>query len=318
MSIESKTLGSKEAEIAFSNINTLNVPDNPTILDQLLTPYRNLEQIQKIAEEAGYTGTAIMPTHRIGHEMNGDLPPETTRFILAGNQSFRGEKGLREVLQHPSPLLALKVFLTLPHNTESLKTLKIMQQKRKGLGLPAMPVTLQTPEEAQKKEAEELTRKGLILTPDNYKQLGLTPFANLPGDLKQKGIDGLALDTYQMRRQSKSPLAKYQKSIPALWENTSIVVFGLGREDLPTDYGNFSHHDLSDLYHGNKNGEIYKVLDRMREQMQSTGHVPTFVVQIPEPGLRVLTEAGGDIVTTEKAVEVHARVLKNLRKGLKS
>lgn len=94
-----------------------------------MTPFRNLKEIQETAEEAGYDGIAVMPTRMIAKETRGSSPEET-RLILAGNQSFRGEKTLRDVLKHPNPVLALQVFLTLPHNTASLKTLKTMQEKR--------------------------------------------------------------------------------------------------------------------------------------------------------------------------------------------
>lgn len=126
------------------------------------------------------------------------------------------------------------------------------------------------------------------------------------------------LDTYQIRRLSNNPLANPKKLIYELWKHTSITVVSLGREDLPTDRSDFSHADLSSLFYGDEGGKIYDVLHTMRETMNNTGHVPTFVVQIPESGLRVLKGAGGDIVTTDMAIEMHARVLGNLKKALKS
>lgn len=282
-----------------------------------MTPFRSLKKIQKTAEEAGYDGITVMPTRMIAKETRGSSPEET-RLILAGNQSFRGEKTLRDVLKHPNPVLALQVFLTLPHNTASLKTLKTMQEKREQLGLPAMPVTLQTAEEAQKEEAKAVKRKGLILTPDNYEKPGTPSLDKLPDVLEERGINNLVLDTYQIRRLSNNPLANPKELIYELWKHTSITVVSLGREDLPTDRSDFSHADLSNLFHGDEGGEIYDVLHTMRETMNNTGHVPTFVVQIPESGLRVLKGAGGDIVTTDMAIEIHARVLGNLKKALKS
>lgn len=99
-----------------------------------------LGRICEMARQAGYDGIEYFPIRFIPawQVFFGQPSITTLPWILAAQQSFRSERNLVEVLNHPNTLAALLAFVMLPERELSLKHLLELQKLKAWPTLPLL------------------------------------------------------------------------------------------------------------------------------------------------------------------------------------
>lgn len=305
MSPETDGTQKTETELLFSMQNLLDASTFGSIL-------KPIKDYRVMAEDSGYGGIEFFPWRIPSVQIQlGLITAKDKAAIKVVHQSYRSERSLREVWQHPNRELAALAFLALPERIASLKLLKKLQ----GMLPDNIPIIIYPYHEWRGEEQYELfprIKNKLVQTaPELLDRWQVKSAKEFVDEVSRRGFDGICLDLFHLRchptQGFTTKFKPWQESIPVLLPHTKLVHLGIGRTD---SHGNFdSMEELKDIYTGARDTDIIPVLEMIRD---ANWNGP-IVTQIPARSIGAITRQP---FTPSRIVAVHGNIVENLSKIL--
>lgn len=287
-----------KVEVSFSMQNMVDV----STLWAFIAP---VEMYSAVAKRAGYSGIEYFP-FRVPHIQvrTGLITNGALKSITSAHQSFRTEKTLKEVRNHPNPKLAAQAYVTMPEKFASLKDLEKLQKE---LG-HKLPVVVYPPNEwmSETRPAifNKLANKLIQPAPELIEALG----QNM--EKADKFGYKLCLDLFHIRRNVtqifESQFGRWQDVLPVLLPKTKEIRLDVGRNDLNGPFD--SMQELKDIYSNERKTDIVPMLEAIRD----FGWTGPIVTEIPATSAKNLI-SNAKLATPSMIVRVHSQIVENIK-----
>lgn len=261
---------------------------------------------------AGYKGIEWHPVRgiRAGIEMKiGAVSKSSRDTIVSLHQSYRGEKNLKQVLQHPNKLLAGMAYILLPEIDSSLSDLQSFQE----LVGRNLPVVLYDREHSNNQSLRLMFGERLIQPdPGLMERWQSIDCINFTKQLYERGFTGICLDLFHMREiRNGFGIKSWQDALPILLPHTKEVHVSVGRIDSSQKRID-TIGELQSLLTKNGNSEIIRMLKEIKK-LKWSGRV---VTEIPAASLKLVQNAKGLFTSKKDLIETHARIVENIQEIL--
>lgn len=288
------------------NFSMQNMVDGSTLW-ALIAP---IEMYSAVARRAGYSGIEYFP-FRIPHTQvrTGLITRGALGSIESAHQSFRTERTLRHVRQHPDPKLAIQAFVTLTEKFDSLKDLAKLQRE---LG-HRLPVVVYPPNEWMGETRPEIFKrlddKLIQPAPELLGAWGINTATEFVNEARNRGYD-FCLDLFHIRRLVtqgfQTQFGKWQDVLPVLLPHTREINLAVGRGDFDGPFD--SMQELKDLYTRGRKSAIIPILEMVRD----FGWTGPIVTEIPATSAKSLI-SNSRVTTPRMLISVHKQIVENLR-----
>lgn len=260
-----------------------------------------------VTHQAGYTGMEWHPVRgiRAGIQVNhGRISSDVNDSIRSLHQSWRSEKNLKEVWQHPNRPLAAISYVLLPERVSSLQDLSRLQTK---LG-KKLPIVLY-PDEKNSGADMHFAEKLFQPLPEVMRDWGVKTPGDLIAEAGLRRYTGSCLDLFHMREAAESgDLNPWEKTLPQLLSYTKEIHVAAGRTDIKQEHID-TMQELEDIKTGRGDSDMLKMLSLIRES-NWTGRV---VTEIPAASLHALRSKNHQPISVKYLIEDHKRIVGNLQ-----
>ncbi len=259
-----------------------------------------------VAQQSGYSGIEYFP-YRVPHIQirSGMFSDFALNSIKSVHQSYRTEKSLKEVKEHPNPVLALQAYMTLAEKVDSLKDLEKLQTEE-----PGIPAIVYPPNEwsgeTRPTNFDRLSNKLIQPAPELLGGWGVNSAEQFVDEAIKRDYE-LCLDLYHIRRLPvqgfETKFAPWQELLPVFLPKTREIHLSVGRTDFRGPFN--SVQELEDLYYGDERTEIIPMLAAIR----NFGWSGPIVTEIPASSASRLVSK---ITTPGSIIKIHSRIVENV------
>lgn len=278
----------------------------------------------QLARKVGMDGTEFFPTRISNYQVRKELiSPSVKENILSAHQSFRGERGLHDILKNKTwkrRMIATASLLALPQKDSSIKTLQKLQN---WIGRE-IPIVAYPDSEPGPAVLYSEFKPGLLLfslknrifqpSAEHLKIWGLSRPETIQEYLDYFGWSGLCLDLFHIReRNIELQTPNWKEYLPALLPFTKEIHVAAGRIDSPQTEID-TKAELADLYTGGGRTEISEML----EFIGKSGWKGLVITETPVLAIKDIAMIKRPFVTPKELISIHKKITETVREILKT